>query len=176
MKPKVKRKASGKQVAPMAKARETLPAKWAAENPDASWRPPPGETERRLRRRTMLTVALGAMATLACGAWYLWSHSGQNSLPFDRDEWRRHDWNQTGLSKRYRMVGSLLRQHQLVGMNRAEVEALLGPIEYESVNQRVPYPGWDLGQIEGWLLPHGTTLVVQFGADGRIVKVWNPGR
>lgn len=121
-------------------------------------------------------VLLGLVLAVGSCAYYWRYHTGQNALAFDAAQWRQHDWDHEGLSPRYRMVGDLLRRHQLVGMTRAEIEDLLGPIEYPRVSDLFPYPGYDLGQLPSRLgPPHGTTLPIQFGPDGRVVKVWNPG-
>lgn len=134
------------------------------------------ETGSPRRTRSGRYVLLGLLLAVGSCAYYRRYRTGQNAMAFDAALWRDHDWNHEGLSPRYQMVGDLLRKHRLVGMTRAEVEELLGPIDYPSVSDLFPYPGYHLGQLPSWLgPPNSTTLPIQFGPDGRVVKVWNPG-
>ena len=121
----------------------------------------------------VLTMVLGIGAT----AYYLSRPTAQDELIFDRDLWQHNPLGENRSSPRYRMIGDLLRRYRLVGMTRAEVVALLGPIEYPRGSSRRPYPGWDLGDVDGLFgLPAGRTFMVKFGPDDRVVKTWSPGR
>jgi len=132
-------------------------------------------TRFRIRPSRGFQVVVGLIIAMVGGALALPYLLGTNDIDFDPVRWRQHDANGGGLSPRYRMCSDLLRKHKLIGMTRSEIEALLGPIEYEGVGQS---PAWDLGQVSGWpvTLPHGTTLRVQFGPDGRVWEVGSPVR
>ena len=134
------------------------------------------ETEPRPRRHVRRWVFLAGLLAAGSCAYYVRNHTGQNALAFDRERWLAFERDEHEYSTRYNMVGDLIRRHQLVGMTRREVEELLGPPERESQNSLYPYPGWDLGLHPGHGSTNSTALCIEFGPDGRVVKVWNPGK
>ena len=78
-------------------------------------------------------VAAGALVALYVGGVLVFVGGGDARdfllpEPFDRECWRTFDHDELGAGcSRWRMRHSLVRQHDLVGMSRSEVEALLGP-------------------------------------------------
>lgn len=67
------------------------------------------------------------------------------SRPFSTEAWRAPDSREGEWSPRRAMVEDLLRRHPLVGMQRADVEALLGPPDHEPWSDLYPGAGYELG-------------------------------
>jgi hypothetical protein len=107
---------------------------------------------RRITTLLIVGLIVGTLVLASVGVGYLGGYFDR--IPFDAAEWKAQE---DGKWIRRRMVDDLLRRHRLVGMRRAEVQALLGPpreysneSSYECVLR--PYPDafdfdWEVLQI-----------------------------
>jgi hypothetical protein len=86
---------------------------------------------------------------------------------FDSVAWRTNDQADVMWPARLAMVGDLLAHHELRGMSRESIAALLGP------RDDTPYfRGWDavywLGPERGLFRIDSEWLALRFGSDGRV--------
>ena len=103
---------------------------------------------------------------------------GWGTEPFDPSRWRAADVHDIN-NPRGRMVWSLLRQHQLIGMTHTQVRQLLGPPDYlydeaghytSPVGEADSSRGWgySLGPYSGFQIDDDV-LCLRFGTEGRVV-------
>ena len=110
-------------------------------------------------RRAWSAVLLTALVSLACG------HRAAAPRVFDSSAWKvqRRDFQD---KTRCSMVDSLLKEHPLRGLSKAEVITLLGPQDDPSY-----FKSWDLrywmGQQHGFIPIDSEWLVIRF-EDGRV--------
>ncbi|HEY5618652.1 MAG TPA: hypothetical protein VIK60_11970 [Vicinamibacterales bacterium] len=87
--------------------------------------------------------------------------------PFDSVAWRTNDQTDVMWPARLAMVDDLLARHELRGMSRESVTALLGPRD-----DTPSFRDWDaaywLGPERGLFRIDSEWLVLRFGSDGRV--------
>lgn len=93
-------------------------------------------------------------------------YDGRSQVPFDRAAWTAARTDPNG--ERYLMVNDLLRRFPLIGMSKAEVAELLGPIVPDRTGQ------WDASYYLGpedspWAIDN-RSLVLRFAKD-RVVEL-----
>jgi len=128
-----------------------------------------------MRRRLvwMLAVVLAAPVALYAVGWAYFvagpsADDLRHRLPFDAEGWRRRSADtEPEWPTRLRMVDSLIDRKLLDGLNRAQVERLLGPADHTAY-----FKEWDLvyrlGPERGWMSIDSEWLVVRFDARGAV--------
>lgn len=126
-------------------------------------------------------IATFGVPVLLFGGFYAYRIGGEYLARTDFDA---TTWQKAGLPAnapsgdpiRIRMVDDLLDRHDLRGMTRAEVTALLGEPDDAALGQGDPlFHGWDmayyLGPERGLLALDSEFLVLRLGADQRVSEL-----
>lgn len=128
-------------------------------------------TSKRTLRTVLLITGLLLLGLVAACAWLFYGHNIRDRLsrePFDPAAWR----SATTLADpaRIRMVDDLLRRHDLQGMTRDEVAALIG--EPDETNY---FRDWDmvywLGPERGFMSIDSEWLVLRLDEEMQITEV-----
>lgn len=123
-------------------------------------------TSRRVTR--FLVRAITAIVVGALGVWAVAALLGlptscpkpEPQRPFDSTTWKLAETGpETRDADRGRMIDSLLRDHQLVGMTQERVEEMLGPPDYPPGSPGFPHPAYKvtnraakLDEVDGFLI------------------------
>lgn len=97
-------------------------------------------------RAAWLVLALPILTGIATVV-MIAGHVSRTSVEFDARRWKELADPAAGRQTQERlwMLDSLLEQHPLLGLNRAEIEELLGPPSNDGGHFLVPYPTYLLG-------------------------------
>jgi hypothetical protein len=91
-------------------------------------------------KKQVIGLALLAIVGLTAVSLLFWPFFGDvlleycNRIPFEPAAWKAADRADLQNPVRLRMVDDLLRRHRLVGMSRAEIDALLGVPEQKKTS------------------------------------------
>jgi hypothetical protein len=110
-------------------------------------------------------------AAVIAGGIMGYSHLTTRPTAFDRQAWL--DGARGALSQdapRLRMADGLLRDGRLIGLTRAQVDALLGPQNTTgNFRPEYEYVYW-LGAERGYISIDSEWLVLRLGPDGRVAQ------
>jgi hypothetical protein len=128
-------------------------------------------------RKVALGIGVGLLAALLAlvirAVWYpVFPYIPLRQEAFDAERWRTADTEHRG-NPRHRMLRSLLREHQFVGMTRSEVVEVLGPPDGAS-----PYyeywqysgMGYDLYPSYSPLAWDPVRLVLELDKEDRVIR------
>lgn len=122
--------------------------------------------------KTKIVIALIIVLPIAMSAlgfyWlYQWNNPGYKPIPFRKEQWAKADPETRG-----HMARDMMKQHQLVGMTRQEIETLLGPPNNDQVDlQRYRYLLGNMGRNpEGLGFFAGYSLLIKFNAANKATE------
>lgn len=124
----------------------------------------------RIITRRWKTVAVAGCLPLFCVIWLICGNVIENFVhqhPFNTDLWknqRRSEYNDAW-PPRLCMVDDLLASGRLNGMTESQVIELLGPPDSKRLGL-----SYYLGPERGFIRIDSETLIVEFGADGKVVR------
>lgn len=110
-----------------------------------------------------ISIGLGVLLLLAVAGVIVYDYATR--VPFSSAAWKAAKTSPDGVKLRGRMTASLFSQHELVGMSKSQILALLGEPDQES-----DLSGWDMGYTVGYSIIDPIMLVFEFDAQWLVVK------